>query len=214
MKHLLFDFDGTLVETKIGVINSVRYAFEVLNIECNLSDFELEVLFVGPPLTAAFADFTDKVAEAIEAFRSRYRTIGVYENKQYPYLKETLSELKNSGNKLYIASSKPKAFIINILEQRDLACFFESIHSPGFDEGTKTKFDVISEACNEIKTLDYSPKIYMIGDRKFDIEGAHKANICAIGVRWGSAGENELEASGAEYTVNDYKELAALVKEL
>lgn len=218
MKYFLFDFDGTLVDTTLGVINSVKYAFDKMGIKHALTDDELAVRFIGPPLTQSFPEFVgddrDRVKEAIDTFRVRYRTLGVLENELYPYLVDCLDSMKNYGCKLYIASSKPKTFICEILKQRGLDCYFEGIYAPGFDEDKMSKYDVIMAAIAKITESDKAAKIYMIGDRKFDIEGAHKAHIPAIGVRWGSAGKNELKEAGSDYIVSDYRELEVLAKDL
>lgn len=217
MKYYLFDFDGTLVETKEGIIKSARYALEKMGVDCALSDGELEVIFIGPPLTGTFPRFvgndSQKVQAAIDHFRVYYRKTGVFENRLFENCKECLESLKRES-KLYISSSKPEVFVRDILGQRKIADYFEEVYAPGLDEDKTTKYDVIMSAINKIKENDSAPRIYMVGDRKYDIEGAHKAGIKAIGVRWGSADTGELEDVGADYIVESFEALKELDKNL
>ena len=82
MKYCLFDFDGTVADTSEGIIRSARFALDKMGVSCDLSDRELEVVFIGPPLTKSFPQFVGEagVERAIELFRGRYRTKGVFEN--------------------------------------------------------------------------------------------------------------------------------------
>lgn len=212
MKYCLFDFDGTVADTSKGIIKSARFALDEMGVDCKLSDRELEVIFIGPPLTKSFPEFVGSqgVERAIELFRSRYRTKGVFENKLYEGLVECLEKLNKMGVTLYIASSKPICFIRDILRQHGIDIYFAGIYAPELDEDGLTKLDVINAAVSKIKQTDLSPKIYMVGDRKYDILGAHEAGLKAIGVRWGSADEGELEAAGADYIAESFADIINL----
>ena len=214
MKYYLFDFDGTLCNTNEVVINSVEYALKKMNVKNTLTRAEMEPMFIGPPLTESFPYFfgEDKgaVLKAIAYFRERYNTIGVKENKLFDNIPRLLGEMKKRGNILYIASSKPIGFIHMILNEHNISDCFAGVFAPGLDEDKLSKYDVIMLAKNQILATDSTHTIYMVGDRKFDVKGAHQAKLPCIGVNWGSAEPGELEEHGAEYVVNSVDELLEL----
>ena len=214
MLNLLIDFDGTVCDSAEGVLKSVEYALNKLGVSLDLSYSDLSVMFLGPPLSLPFGKIfngdTDKVALAIEYFRERYNTLGVYENKLYDGVIDCLRDLKSEGVRACIASSKPDVFIKNILKRNNALDCFEEIFAPGLDGENLSKHDIVVKALDYVRTTDDNPQIYMVGDRKYDVEGAHLAEIPCIGVEWGYADKNELVYHGAEYIVNDPRELYAL----
>lgn len=217
MKYYLFDFDGTLCDTREGVLKSVLYAMDKMNIKCPLEYSEMDQVFVGPPLTVSFPDyFGDEasVLKAIGLFRERYNTEGVHENRLFDGVPGMLDELKRRGRVMYIASSKPEAFIHMILKQHGIAELFSGVYAPSLDEDKTTKLDVIKLALADIARSDKDATVYMIGDRKFDVIGAHMAGLECIGVKWGCAAENELEENGAEYVVESIEDLLKLDERL
>ncbi len=211
MIYYLFDFDGTLCNTNEGVVKSVLYALDKMGVENTLGEDELKTRFIGPPLTQSFpyyfADDADSVALAIKHFRDRYNSIGVRENSLFDGIRQMLEVLTQRGRKMYICSSKPKRFIMQILAEHDIGKYFENVYSPNLDEDNLTKYDVIMLAKNEIERMDASPQIYMIGDRKYDVQGAHKASLACIGVRWGCAEPDEFEACGTDVIVDSIEQL-------
>jgi phosphoglycolate phosphatase len=216
MKYCLFDFDGTVADTSEGIIRSARFALDKMGVNCDLSDRELEVVFIGPPLTKSFPQFVGEagVERAIELFRGRYRTKGVFENSLFDGLRECLDKLTEMNITLYIASSKPIGFIREILRQHNIGTYFTGVYAPELDEDGVTKLDVINSAVKKIREADLSPDIYMIGDRKYDILGAHEAGLKAVGVGWGSADEGELEAAGADFIAESFDDIIRICNNL
>ncbi len=211
MRYYLFDFDGTICDSKEGILNAAEYALNTMNVKNELSRNEMEPIFIGPPLTESLPYYfgNDNVAVmlAIKHFREYYNARGTYENAIFDGVREMLSTLSSRGAHLYIASSKPTKFIKLILEKHNIRHCFEQIFSPGLDEDNLSKYDIIMMAKNKISSLDKSPIITMVGDRKFDIEGAHDAGIPCIGVIWGTAENGELEKYNADFIVNSPKEI-------
>lgn len=214
MKYYLFDFDGTLCNTEEGVIKSVLYAMDKMNVVNPLPPDKMPSEFVGPPLTLSFPKYFGKdeanVLKAIDYFRERYNTIGVFENKLFVGIPEMLKELKARGRIMYIASSKPKNFIHMILKEYEIEDYFDGVFAPALDEEKTSKYAVIKLALEKVYASDDAPEFYMVGDRKFDVIGAHTAEIPCIGVKWGSAAEGELEEHGADYVVDSIDELLDL----
>ena len=218
MYHLLIDFDGTVCDSAEGIIKSAEYAINILNPDYKLTYSEMSGIFVGPPLQIPFGRIFENnnktVLEAIRLFRERYDKLGVYENKLYDGMIECIDRLSVHGIKSYIASSKPKVYIKNIVERNGVTKSFENIYSPDLGDESLSKYDIIMLAMSEIREKDPEAVIYMLGDRKYDIEGAHKADIPCIGVTWGYAENNELSEHGAEFVVNTPGELYELVIKL
>lgn len=195
MKMILFDLDGTLTDSGEGIMNCAIYALSHYGIEPP-SEKELRT-FVGPPLTESFARFgvpKDKLEEAIRIYRSRYIPIGKFENHPYPGIRELLERLKADGHKLYVATSKPEAMSIDILEHFDLARYFEKICGASSDLSRNTKGAVIEYLLRECGTQE---QVLMVGDTAYDVIGANAHGIPTIGVSWGYGLVEDMRSAGA-----------------
>ncbi|MGN0334481.1 MAG: HAD hydrolase-like protein [Lachnospiraceae bacterium] len=211
---ILFDLDGTLTNSAEGVTKCVQYALKRLGIE--EPDLKKLERFIGPPLIDSFMKYYGMTREeAINArniYTERYHPIGWRENYPYEGIAGVLEELKKSGKVLAVATSKPDNMSRLVLEEFDLLKYFTVLAAATNDGIHCDKAERILNALEELKALGYAAENpVLVGDTKFDVEGAHKCNLPCIGVRWGFAEEGELEACGAEYTVNDMAELTALL---
>lgn len=219
-QYLLFDLDGTLTNPEEGITKSAQYALKKMGIEEN--DLEKLKLFIGPPILDNFMNMygmseTDG-KRAIEIFRERFAPIGVFENKLYPGIKEMLAELKAAGKTLVVASSKAIKFVEQILEYFEIKEYFDIVMGSEMDGTRSKKEEVVEEVLRQLDLLDKSPEYrndnaVMIGDRKFDVEGAKEYNLTSIGVTFGFAPEGELEKAGADYIVNTVEELKKFLLE-
>ena len=211
---VLFDLDGTLTDPGEGITNSVAYALRHYGI--SVSDRTSLYPFIGPPLDESFRKYFGmsqvQSFEAVEVYREYFSTKGLFENRVYDGIEDLLSDLKRSGKKLMVATSKPEVFSVQILEHFGLAKYFDVIsgallHPPkGYG-----KADVIAEALKrgEITNLD---GVIMVGDRLHDVEGAHKVGIPAVGVLYGYGDRQEHESSGADYIVESISQLRQLLQ--
>ena len=194
-KAILFDLDGTLTDSGEGIMNCAQLALEHFGIHVENRD-DLRV-FVGPPLDATFVRFgvpKDKTAEAIAIYRSRYIPIGKFENFPYPGIRELLEKLRQDGHKLYVATSKPEAMSIEILEHFDLAKYFERICGASFDHARHSKALVIAYLLELTGSIGDA---VMVGDTAFDVLGAKAHGIPTIGVSWGYGEVKDMEEAGA-----------------
>ena len=119
-KIVVFDLDGTLTDSGEGIINCASLALEHFGLPVPSRE-EMRV-FVGPPLDQTFIKFgvpADKTDEAIRVYRSRYTTVGKFENFPYPGIRELLETLQANGHKLYVATSKPEGMSVDILNHFD-----------------------------------------------------------------------------------------------
>lgn len=227
-QYILFDLDGTLTDPKIGITSCVQYALHKMGIE--EPDLDKLELFIGPPLTDSFRAFYDmdeeKAGQAVSYYRERFSTVGLFENEVYPGIPEMLEELKKAGKRLAIASSKPTVFVKKILEHFEICQYFDVIVGSELDGTRSRKEEVVEEALRQLlpekeyvqfhkdMTLTESDhEVVMVGDRRFDIEGAKEHDVASIGVAYGYAEEGELAQAGADIIVETVEELAKALKE-
>lgn len=208
-KSIFFDLDGTLTDSGEGIINCAAVTLEHFGIPVPSRE-EIRVI-VGPPLRESFLKFgvsADQLPEAISVYRSRYNTIGKFENFPYPGIPELLAKLKAQGCKLYVATSKPETTSVEILEHFGLASFFEIIAGAAADGLRDTKSQVIAYLLEQAGDLD---EIIMVGDTVFDVIGAAAHNIPTIGVSWGYGEAEDLRSAGAAAIAHSTDELFTLL---
>lgn len=211
-KVILFDLDGTLVDTGPGIIRSLGYAMDKLGILVN-DPTELHK-FIGPPLRESFQQFYGLDQEQTELgvlyYREHYRAEGMYEVEFYPGMKELLERLKASGKTLAVATSKPEEFAIKILEKIDFAKYFSYICGSTLDLQRTTKTEVIAYALQCCAVTDFS-SVVIVGDRKYDVFGAKQVGIDSIGVLFGYGNREELEQEGATWIAESAEEVFDIV---
>lgn len=212
--YVLFDLDGTLTDPKIGITTCVQYALKAFGID--EPDLDKLEPFIGPPLKESFMEFygfdEEKALKAVDKYRERFVVTGIFENEIYPGIADLLKRLKDAGCKLSIASSKPTELVERILVHFDIRRYFDYVVGSEMDGRRTKKEEVVEEALNQMvpKGADFK-EVAMVGDRKFDIEGARAFGLTGIGVSFGYAQEGELEQAGADYIVDTVEELGKLL---
>ena len=195
---ILFDLDGTLTDSGLGITKAVQYALGQMGhpVPARESLFT----FIGPPLHVSFRKHYGMdeatAAEAVRQFRVYYNEMGgILENEVYPGIRELLADLKKAGKRLLIATSKPQAAAELVMRHFGLDAFVPEIVG-GTDDTRNTKGKVIAYALREYG-VDPTTAV-MVGDREHDILGAAENNIPAIGITWGYGDRAELEGAGAK----------------
>lgn len=212
---ILFDVDGTLTDSGEGITKSVQYTLAKYGIQ--EPDLESLRKFIGPPLIDSFKKYygfsQEGAIEARRIFNERYQPIGWKENHPYPGIEKVLEALKVQGKMLGVATSKPADVADRVLEYFDLKKYFSVICAAPTNGLNGEKPGRIKAAIAEAKALGNEVKNpIMVGDTKFDVEGAHQCGIPCIGVSWGFAAEGEFEACDTEYVVHTMEELLELLK--
>ncbi len=207
-KYIFFDLDGTLTNSEEGIIKSLEYAFDELKIE--KPSYEKLRRFIGPPLAVSFREymnFDDETAKrAIEKYRERYNIKGIFENAPYESIPELLNELKIKGFRLAVATTKPEHMAKRVVEHYGIEKYFDTVSGAIGENDTKEA--VIRRACEKMNIDENEcANILMVGDRKFDIIGAHACGIKCCGVKYGFAPEGEFEEYDADFIVENVKEL-------
>jgi len=166
--------------------------------------------YIGPPLGSIFADLgvaPDKVPRAIDLYRERFSSIGLFENRVYPGVVEMLDRLNRYGLELHVATSKPTKYAVRILEHFALTTSFEEIVGATLDGSRSHKADVIAHAIRNTGACE----TVMIGDRKHDVKGAAAHGIPAIAVTWGFGSLEELGAEDPWRTATNTAELTDIL---
>ena len=210
-EYVLFDLDGTLTDPKQGITKCVQYALQSFGIE--EPDLDKLEPFIGPPLKNSFMEFygfDDERAEAAVAkYRERFQDTGIFENEIYKGIPEMLKKLKSRGLHLGVASSKPTVFVKRILEHFKLDSYFDVVVGSELDGSRVEKVEIVQEALRRFfpsgKVLKH--KVFMVGDRKFDAEGARLAGVESVGVTFGYGSMEELMEAHADYIVRSVEEL-------
>lgn len=210
-EYILFDLDGTLTDPKEGITKCVQYALASVGID--EPDLDKLEPFIGPPLHESFMEFygfdRENAMKLVEKYRERFNDIGIYENNIYLGIADMLKALKEAGCRLSIASSKPTVLVERILDHFNICNYFDTVVGSNLD-GTRTKKEeVVEEALRQLQCV--KEKTAMVGDRRFDIEGARAFGLTGIGVAFGYAAENELEEAGADYIADTVEELKNLL---
>ncbi len=212
IKNVLFDLDGTLTDSSLGITKSVAYALDRFGIY--VSDLSVLKVFIGPPLVDSFIkyfDFSNEQAqEALQIYREYFGEYGIYENEVYDGIKELLEALKAEGRKIVLCTAKPQPYAERILEHFSLSQYFDFIAGNTMEE-TRSEKSMLIEYI-----LDQNPdfvreETVMVGDRRYDIEGAKIMGIKSIGVTFGFAEKIELENAGADYIVDSAEELKGIL---
>lgn len=205
-KHILFDLDGTIVRSDLGITKGVQKSLEHFGIYEELDDLKK---FVGPPMVESYTNFygfsLEQYKEALDVFHDYYRTVGIFECELYDGIEEMLDSLSKEY-KLYVATSKPEREARRVIEHFGLDKYFTFIGGSDGDFNTKraTKTAVIEYVLETNKIMDRGFAI-MVGDKSHDIVGAGNAGLKSIGVLYGYGGLEEFE--GANYIVKNVEDL-------
>lgn len=206
-QNILFDLDGTLTDPREGITRSVQHALAKLGID----EPDLQTLehFIGPPLLQCFMQtyaFDEATAwQAVHHYRERFREIGLYENRLFDGVGELLELLLTQNRSLYIATSKPRVFAVEIARHFDFARHFKVIYGSELD-GTRTdKVELIGHLLAQEHLA--ANNTLMIGDRKHDLIGARRNGLAAAAVGYGFGSREELQAEAPTYHFQTLAEL-------
>lgn len=210
-KTILFDLDGTLTDSAEGIINCATLGLEHFGLP--VPDRKTMEVFIGPPLHEIFVKFgvpTDKADEAVAVYRSRYNTVGKFENAPYPGVIELLQTLQAHGHTLLVATSKPEGLAVEILEKFELAQYFDRICGASLDRSRSSKEDVIAYLLEQNGGAE---NMVMVGDTHYDVEGSAAHGIPCIGVSWGFGKVADMKAAGAVAIARDMDHLLQLLEQ-
>jgi len=215
MKYIFLDLDGTITDSREGILNCFEYALHYFGIPVkNRTDLEQ---FIGPPLEQSFREGfgfdEEKASLAVQKYRERYVPVGAYENLVYPGMEAALGKMKDAGKVLFVATSKPEHMAKKILEHFGLDKYFEDICGADDDKNRSKKAEVIRYALDKHGITD-PDAVLMVGDRKYDVTGAAECKIKCMGVLYGFGDREELETAGAAYIAETVEDMARIIVSL
>jgi phosphoglycolate phosphatase len=209
---VLLDLDGTLVDSYPGIMASSLAALRALGHEPDEA-FDIRRA-IGPPLEdlmqillQSYGD--DRIGEAVAAYRQHYGESGFLGSVPYPGIGNSLEEMKRSGLRIYLATSKREIFASRILDHLEFARYFDGIHGSVPSGELDHKPELLAYV---LAKHNLSPShSLMVGDRRHDISGAHAVGMRGLGVLWGYGTRDELETAGADRLVDSPADLARTV---
>ena len=198
---VLFDLDGTLVDSTPGIWTSLRLTAAELGLPEPTPD-QLRAM-VGPPLEDGFAAVLgltgDDVGRAVLAYRAHYTAGAMYDATVYTGVPELLAGLRAGGALLAVATSKPEPIAVRVLAHVGLLAAFDSVHGATLDGTVRHKAQVVAAA---LAAHPDGVRPLLIGDRSHDVLGARAHGLPCIGAGWGPAPPGELAAAGAAVVVD------------
>jgi phosphoglycolate phosphatase len=211
IQNLLFDLDGTLVDSSRTIGMSIEFALDGLNVDKS-TDKPIEAM-IGKPLFDIFRNefnLSDEQAyTAIDLYRDHYDSLNQAGTLVYESIREVLPTLKKAGYRLFIATVKPTSIAEKVLVDLDLRASFDGVAGSSMDSERRNKSSIIAHA---LKTFELDPlQSMMIGDRDQDIAGARENGMSAIGVTYGFGSREELHAAQPAHMIDYSKEIIALL---
>lgn len=197
---VLFDLDGTVLDSKSGIFHSASYALERLGLP--MPPITEMMAFLGPPLSEGFLRVChvpqESVDEAVRLYRENYTlNNGMFDACIYDGVRELLIALREQGKRCYITTSKPQVYAKRILEHFDAVHLFDGVYGCELDGTRGHKSEVIAY-CLAQENLNSNDAV-LIGDRHFDVSGAKMFDIPCVGVLYGYGTREELVHAGAAF---------------
>jgi phosphoglycolate phosphatase len=209
---VLFDLDGTLIDSETGIVASIEYALGKLG--ATSPPREVLRTWIGPPLRATFplvlGDDAEAIEQAVAFYRERFSSIGWREHSVYAGVGDVIEALAAQGSTLAVVTTKPDLYAGRIVESLPFGAHFARVYAAAAHSRDSEKATMIARALAE---FDVRPEhAAMVGDRHFDIEGARANHVRAIGVTWGFGSRDELREAGADAIADHVGELPPLLR--
>lgn len=199
-KYVLFDLDGTLTDSRAGILNSIEYMLEYYGI--HVEDRAQLQPWLGPPLKDSLMKYygfsREKALEGVGKYREYFDRQGIFENRVYPGIEDMLRTLRDMGCRLLVATSKPEVAARRVLEHFRLDSYFTFIGGATLDDSRVSKGDVIRYVL-DTADIRLPQEAVMAGDREYDVKGAKAHGLEVIGVLYGYGSREELGQAGADF---------------
>lgn len=213
IETIIYDLDGTLIDTNDIIINSFRSTFKKFEPDKELTLEKIKT-FIGPPLGTTFRNYTNdpfKIQDMIDTYRSHY-----IENEKdnfhlYPGVLTTLNKLKQLGYKLAILTSKSREAATPSFQRTGLSNYFDLFVCVDDVKNAKPHKDAVNTVLNQLHS---SKEAIMIGDNKGDILAGKNAGIYSAGVAWALKGSLHLQEANPDYILKDMNDIFSILKEL
>lgn len=211
IRNVLFDLDGTLVDSSRTIGMSIDFALEALAVE-NARGKPIETV-IGRPLLDIFRNefgmSETQAYQAIEIYRDHYDSLNQEGTDVYENVRDVLPLLRAAGYRLFVATVKPAPIADKVLTDLELRLHFDGISGSSLDSTRRDKSSIIGHA---LETFGLDPlRSVMIGDRDQDILGARDHGMPAIGVTYGFGSREELHAAAPDHLIDHSKQIIDLL---
>lgn len=213
IKLVIFDFDGTLADTKENIILTFQMTMKELGVE--IKSRQECAATIGLTLEDAFKVlYPGMAAEKYVLLRDTYRRI-FKENRKilvpglFPEVMDTLEELRRRGYLMSIASSRLSPSLQSFLEDMKIAHLFEYAVGGDNVEHPKPAPDAVLQILRHYNLS--AEEAFVVGDMPFDINMATNAGVKSCGVTWGNADAAQLKESGANYVIDKMSQLLEIL---
>jgi phosphoglycolate phosphatase len=211
IRNVLFDLDGTLVDSSLTISTCIDYALARLGEE-SVAGAPVTAL-IGTPLLDIFRNtfrLTEQQAElAIGHYREHYDRLGQAGSKVYDSVDQVLDDLGRQGYRLFIATVKPTPVAEKVLSDLKLRQYFEGIAGASMGHERREKTGIIAYA---LEKFDLDPvQSLMVGDRSQDVLGAKDNGMASIAVTYGFGSRDELDAALPDHIVGHSSEILSLL---
>lgn len=199
MRAIFLDLDGTLMDSRPGILASIRHALAAMGADPR--EGEDLSWCVGPPLWESFAGLLGADADtdrAVALYRQHYTTEGMFVATVYDGVPAMLDALSATGAQLWVATSKPHAYANRIVDHFGLRRHLDGLFGSELNGRNSDKTDLLAHALAQ--TGMTAAGCAMVGDRRHDVAGARGNGLPCIGALWGYGGAAELAAAGADAT--------------
>lgn len=199
-KYIFWDFDGTIMDTYPGIVESLKYAMDFFGMpELDEPTYRT---FIGPPLRdripAVYPLDELQTEVAVEKYREHYMEGGGMLNcRPFPGVLKAVEVFQQAGYMQVITTSKPEPMVMGILENQHLDKLFDHVVGASLDGRIDTKQEVLKEAFHRLGEA-IKNEVILIGDTKYDAIGAREAGIDCIGITYGFGSRQELEENAAK----------------
>ncbi|MBQ8520922.1 MAG: HAD-IA family hydrolase [Bacteroides sp.] len=212
MKLIILDFDGTLGDTRELIVKTMQQTIDALGLEARTD--EQCAAMIGLPLKQAFTDLIPMSGETGDLCVSTYRRIFSENNASYtvpafPNVIDTLHRLADEGYVLTIASSRSRSSLLDFIHTMQLEHII--LYVLGADDVTKAKPHP-EPVLKTLETFGCKPEdAWVVGDTVYDIEMGRRAGARTCGVTYGNGSRQELQEAGADFIIDDFGEMLALL---
>ncbi|MCB0360610.1 MAG: HAD hydrolase-like protein, partial [Bdellovibrionales bacterium] len=208
---IFFDLDGTLSDPAEGIFASLRFALAEIGQPLTITDSDLRSC-IGPPLRDIFrhllnTDEQEKIEQAVEAYRRRFASTGLFENKLYPGITQLLSSLHARNQKLYVTTAKPHLYARRILEHFKIDNYFDAVFGPELNGARGTKREVVKHAL-DLLTLEPS-QVILVGDSHYDVDAGIFFGLRTVYVSYGFSDVSSLRGLEPDHIIGTVTELEA-----
>lgn len=211
---LAFDLDGTLTDPKQGITTCIIHALRQMGASAPAPE-DLEWC-IGPPLLGSFTTLLDGDGEgakrALQLYRERFADVGLFENRVYPDIPESLDQLSERGNRLVVATSKPRVYARRIIEHFGLDEWIAEVYGSDLSGALTDKSDLLAHVLIEESVHDGA--VVMVGDRGHDVQGAHTNGMACVGVLYGYGSREELTEAGADVLCENPSGLPGVIQQV